>query len=66
MEPVTHTVTALKPGEHRVESVYGFGYVYYMGYSRKLLDLHRTGLMTKKEVKELSEFLGKLSDMMED
>jgi hypothetical protein len=68
MEPVTHTETtvSLKPGEHRVEGMYGFSYGYYLGYSKKLLDLHRTGLMTKKEVKELSEFLGKISDMMED
>jgi len=68
MKPVTHTETrtTLKPGEHRVEGKYGFSYVYYLGYSKKLFDLHRTGLMTKKEVKELSEFLAKLSDMMED
>ena len=70
MKPVTYTetvtVTALKPGENRVEGKYGFSYVYYLGYSKKLLDLHRTGLMTKKEVKELAEFLSELSDFMED
>ena len=67
MKPVTHTetVTTLKPGENRVDSMYGFSFVYYLGYSKKLLDLHRTGLMTKKEVKELAEFLSELSDMME-